>query len=134
MFGSPGFARSKRPVLEAPVFDSAEQELKDTMQAWWPRPGGWQTLRFDHGPGEDDYLSALVEWTGTPACVADVSDSDIGLVTGLGANGQRWQAWLNLNMAAALLVEEPEDLDDVSLWVGTPEFDGAVTDSFTMRF
>ncbi|MEV5145126.1 hypothetical protein AB0L14_11910 [Streptomyces sp. NPDC052727] len=120
------FARNKCPLLKAPMFDSIDQELKDTVRAWWPRPGGWQTLQFDHGLWEDDYLSALVEWTGTPACVADVSDSDIGLVTGLGTNGQRWQAWLNLDMAAALLVEEPEDLDDVSLWVGTPEFDEAV--------
>ncbi|MET7904415.1 hypothetical protein ABZS86_24315 [Streptomyces sp. NPDC005355] len=120
------FARSKRPLLQAPVFDGIHQELKDTVRAWWPRPGGWQTLQFDHGLWEDDYLSALVGWTGAPACVADVSDSDIALVTGLGTNDQRWQAWLNLDKAAALLTEEPEDLDDVSLWVGTPEFNEAV--------
>ncbi|MFF5369791.1 hypothetical protein [Streptomyces sp. NPDC013187] len=96
------------------------------MHAWWPRAGGWQTLQFDHGLWEDDYLSALVRWTNAPACVAEVSDSDIALVTGLGTNGQRWQAWLNLDNAAALLTEEPEDLDDVSLWVGTPEFNEAV--------
>ncbi|MFJ9733730.1 hypothetical protein ACIRU2_15955 [Streptomyces sp. NPDC101169] len=120
------FARSKRPLLEAPVFDGIHQELKDTVRAWWPRPGGWQTLQFDHGLWEEEYLSALVGWTGAPACVADVSDSDIALVTGLGTNRQHWQAWLNLDNAAALLTEEPEDLDDVSLWVGTPEFDEAV--------
>jgi hypothetical protein len=120
------FARSRRPLLQAPVFESIHQELKDTVHAWRPRPGGWQTLQFDHGLWENDYLSALVEWTGTPACVADVSDSDLALVTGLGTNGQCWQAWLNLDNAAALLVEEPEDLDDVSLWVGTPEFNEAV--------
>ncbi|MER6124321.1 hypothetical protein ABT173_17015 [Streptomyces sp. NPDC001795] len=108
------------------MFDSINQELKETVHAWRPRAGGWQTLQFDHGPWEDDYLSALVGWTGAPACVADVSDSDIALVTGLGTNGQRWQAWLNLDKAAALLTEEPEDLDDVSLWVGTPEFNEAV--------
>ncbi|MEE1759786.1 hypothetical protein [Streptomyces sp. SP18BB07] len=96
------------------------------MHAWWPRPGGWQTLQFDHGLWEDGHLSALVGWTGTPACVADVSDSDIALVTGLGTNGRRWQAWLNLDKAAALLAEEPEDLDDMCLWVDTPEFDEAV--------
>ena len=120
------FARSTRPLLEAPVFDSIHPELKDTVHAWPPRPGGWQTLQFDHGLWEEDYLSALVGWTGAPACVADVSDSDIALVTGLGTSGQRWQAWLNLDKAAALLAEEPEDLDDVSLWVGTPEFNQAV--------
>ncbi|MFF3878660.1 hypothetical protein [Streptomyces sp. NPDC001978] len=120
------FARSQRPLLEAPVFESIHQELKDTVHAWRPRPGGWQTLQFDHGLWENDYLFTLVEWTGAPACVADVSDSDIALVTGLGTDRQRWQAWLNLDNAAALLAEEPENLDDVSLWVGTPEFDEAV--------
>ncbi len=114
------FARSVRPLLEAPVFDSINPELKATVHGWSPRPAGWQTLQFDHGLWEEDYLSDLVGWTGAPVCVADVSDSGIALVTGLGTNGQRWQAWLNLDNAAALLAEEPEDLDDVSLWVGTP--------------
>ncbi|MGW5652573.1 hypothetical protein [Streptomyces humi] len=108
------------------MFDSINQELKDTVHAWCPRPGGWQTLQFDHGLWEEDYLSALVGWTGAPACVANVSDSDIALVTGLETNGQRWQTWLSLGNAAAFLTEEPEDLDDVSLWVGTPEFNDAV--------
>ncbi|MFI1368907.1 IS110 family transposase [Streptomyces griseochromogenes] len=94
--------------MEEPVFDGIHQELKDTVRAWWPRPGGWQTFQFDHGLWEEDYPSALVGWTGAPACVADVSASDIALVTGLGTNGQRWQGWLNLNKAAALLTEEPE--------------------------
>ncbi|MGQ4477803.1 hypothetical protein [Streptomyces sp. SAS_276] len=108
------------------MFDSINPDLKDTVDAWSRRPGGWQTLQFDHGLWEEDHLSDLVGWTDAPACVADVSDSDIARVTGLGTNGQRWQAWLNLDKAAALLAEEPEDLDDVSLWVGTPEFDEAV--------
>ncbi|WP_244299150.1 hypothetical protein [Streptomyces viridochromogenes] len=47
-------------------------------------------------------------------------------MTGLDTNGHRGQAWLNLDNAAALLVEEPEDVDDVSLWVGTPEFEEAI--------
>ncbi|MER5687842.1 hypothetical protein [Streptomyces sp. NPDC002205] len=109
------------------MFDDINRELKDTVQSWWPRPGGWQTLQFGHGLWKDDYLFALVEWTGAPACVADVSDSDIALITGLGTNGERWQAWLNLDNAAALLTEEPEEVDDVSLWMGTPEFDEAVS-------
>ncbi|MEV7815506.1 hypothetical protein AB0P05_33045 [Streptomyces flaveolus] len=108
------------------MFDSINPELKDTVHAWSLRPGGWQTLQFDYGLWEEDHLSDLVGWTGAAACVADVSDSDIAFVTGLGTNGQRWQAWLNLDTAAALLAEEPEDLDDVSLWVGTPQFDEAV--------
>ncbi|MGA4837557.1 hypothetical protein [Streptomyces sp. G45] len=120
------FARSERPLLEAPVFVSVERELNDTVHAWWPRPGGWQTLQCGQGLWEDDVLPALVGWTGAPACVADVSDSDVALVTGMGTNGQLWQAWLNLDNAAALLVEQPEDLDDVSLWVDTPAFKEAV--------
>ncbi|MFJ8141006.1 hypothetical protein [Streptomyces sp. NPDC096013] len=121
------FARSKRPLLEAPVFDGIHQELKDTVQAWCPRPGGWQTLQFDHGLWENESLSTLVGWTTAPACVADVADSDIARLTGLGTDGQRWRAWLNLDNAATLLTEEPENLEDVSLWVGTPEFTEAVT-------
>ncbi|WP_241847297.1 hypothetical protein [Streptomyces sp. CB02009] len=81
---------------------------------------------MSQGIWEDEYLLALVERTGAPACVADASDSGIALVTGLDTNGRRWQAWLNLDNAAALLVEEPEDVDDVSLWSATPEFVAAV--------
>ncbi|WP_416962901.1 hypothetical protein [Streptomyces sp. Agncl-13] len=120
------FARGERPLLEAPVFDGIHQELKDIARPWLPRPGGWQTLQFDHGLWENDQLSALVAWTGAPVCVADVSASGIALVTGLGTDDQRWQAWLNLDNAAALLAEQPDGLDDLSLWVGTPEFDAAV--------
>lgn len=119
-------ARSERPLLEAPLFSSIDQGLKGGVHEWWPRPGGWQTLQLKQGIWEEDYLFALVEWTGAPACVADVSDSSVALVTGLDTNGQRWRAWLNLDDAAALLVEEPEDLDDMSLWAVTPEFDAAM--------
>ncbi|MER7948875.1 hypothetical protein ABTY59_15940 [Streptomyces sp. NPDC096079] len=47
-------------------------------------------------------------------------------MTGLDTDGHRWQAWLHLDNAAALLVEEPEDVDDVSLWMATPEFEEAI--------
>ncbi|MFF5161423.1 hypothetical protein ACFY3N_35510 [Streptomyces sp. NPDC000348] len=120
------FARSKRPLLEAPLFGSTGPGLGDDAQEWQPRPGGWQTLQLEQGLWAGQYLFALVEWTGAPACVADVSDSSIALVTGLDTNGHRWQAWLNLDNAAALLVEEPEDVDDLSLWMGTPEFEQAI--------
>ncbi|MFJ4861865.1 hypothetical protein [Streptomyces sp. NPDC088748] len=120
------FARSERPLLAAPPFGSTGPGPRDDVHAWQPRPGGWQTLQLEQGLWENEHLSALVEWTGGPACVADVSDSSIALVTGLDTNGRRWQAWLNLDNAAALLVEEPEDMDDVSLWLGTPEFEAAV--------
>ncbi|MFD9319031.1 hypothetical protein ACFWDQ_15275 [Streptomyces sp. NPDC060053] len=120
------FARSERPLLEAPLFDSTDPGLRNDVDEWQPRPGGWQTLQLGQGIWEDEYLSTLVQWTGAPACVADVSDSSVALVTGLDTNGHRWQAWLNLDNAAALLVEEPEDVDDVSLWIVTPEFDEAI--------
>ncbi|WP_324788441.1 hypothetical protein [Streptomyces sp. H51] len=120
------FARSERPLPQAPVFDDVRARLRDFVEECAPRPGGWRTLRIDHGVWEDGRLPALVAWTGAPACVAEVSDSDTALVTGLSADGRRWQAWLNLDNVAALLAEEPEDLDDMSLWAGTPEFDEAV--------
>jgi hypothetical protein len=120
------FARSERPLLEAPLFGSTDPGLRDDVHEWRPRPGGWQSLQLEQGIWEDEYLFALVEGTGAPACVADVSDSSVALVTGLDTSGHRWQAWLNLDNAAALLVEEPEDVDDVSLWVTTPEFEETI--------
>ncbi|MZD16813.1 MULTISPECIES: hypothetical protein [Streptomyces] len=120
------FARSGRPLLEAPLFGSIGKGLRDDVHEWEPRPGGWQTLQLDRGVWEDEYLFTLVEWSGAPACVADVSDSSVALVTGLDAYGRRWQTWLNPDNAAALLVEEPEDVDDVTLWMATSEFEEAV--------
>ncbi|MFE2023056.1 hypothetical protein ACFW9O_34030 [Streptomyces sp. NPDC059499] len=120
------FARSESPLLEAPLFGGSDPGLREDMHEWRPRPGGWQTLQLEQDIWEDDYLFALVEWTGAPVCVADVSDSSVALLTGLDSSGRRWQAWLNLDNAAALLVEEPEDVDDVSLWVTTPEFEEAI--------
>ncbi|MFI2722573.1 hypothetical protein ACH5AI_40790 [Streptomyces collinus] len=120
------FARSERPLLEAPLFGTTGPGLRDDVSAWQPRPGGWQTLQLEQGIWDAEHLPTLVEWTGAPACVADVSDSSVALVTGLDPGGHRWQAWLNLENAAALLVEEPEDVDDVSLWIGTEEFEEAI--------
>ncbi len=120
------FACSERSLREAPLFDSAGLELGVDVYEWRPRPGGWQTLQLERGIWEDEHLSVLVEWTGAPACVADVSDSGVALVTGLDRQGRRWQAWLHLDIAAALLVEEPEDMDDASLWIATAEFEEAL--------
>ncbi|OWA00296.1 hypothetical protein B9W62_39140 [Streptomyces sp. CS113] len=121
------FACSNRPLLEAPVFDSLdEEEFKATVQTWESRSGGWQTLQMESGTWGDADLPALVEWSSAPACVAEVSDSSLALVTGLDTTGQRWQAWLNLDIAASLLAEEPEDLEDQLLWLDTPEFHEAV--------
>ncbi|MEU5278862.1 hypothetical protein AB0G87_20920 [Streptomyces asoensis] len=121
------FARGERPLLDAPVFDALGAEEKRAVHAWPPRPGGWQTLQFHQGVWEDSHLGGLVEWTGAPVCAADVSDSSVGLVTGVDTGGRRWQAWLNLDSAAALLVEEPEDVDDTSLWAVSDEFAAALS-------
>ncbi|MDX3353197.1 hypothetical protein PV703_07660 [Streptomyces sp. ME01-24h] len=120
------FARSERPLLEAPLFGSRGAESPDDVHEWRPRPGGWQTLQLRQGIWEDEYLFTLVEWTGAPACVADVSDSSVALVTGMDTDGHRWQAWLNLDNATALLVEKPDDVDDVSLWTATTEFEEVI--------
>ncbi|WAZ26247.1 hypothetical protein STRCI_007803 [Streptomyces cinnabarinus] len=121
------FARGDAPLLEAPVFDSIDAELKSTVHRWESRPGGWQTLQLENGMWDDEDLPALVAWSNAPACVADVSDSDLALVTGVDITGRRWQAWLNLDVAARVLAEEPEDLEDQMLWLDTPEFHDAVS-------
>ncbi|MFK0114531.1 hypothetical protein [Streptomyces sp. NPDC090994] len=108
------------------MFDRLDEEVKATVHTWESRPDGWQTLQFDYGTWDDANLPALTEWSGAPACVADVSDSSLALVTGLDSTGQRWQTWLNVDIAARLLVKEPEDLDDQLLWLDTPEFHDAV--------
>lgn len=120
------FGRSTSPLLSAPVFDDFHQEVKDTVRSLPTRPGGWQTLQFDSELWEPEFLPVLVVWTGAPACAAGVYDSDMALVTGLDPSGRGWEACLNLEAAAALLVEEPEDVDDLSLWTGTPEAEEAV--------
>jgi hypothetical protein len=121
------FGRSERaPLLDAPVFDQLHPEAKATTHAWRQRTGGWQTLRLDYDIWEDEYLEALVTWTEAPACVAEVYDSDVATVTGLDPAGQRWRACLNLETAAGLWAAEPDDVDDQSVWVTTPEYEEAV--------
>ncbi|WP_411573985.1 hypothetical protein [Streptomyces fradiae] len=96
------FGRSERPLIEAPVFGGAREEDEGGITAWWPRPGGWQTWQF-HGTlprGTEAVLRAVVEWTGAPACVASVHDSDVAVMSGLEADGEQWDVWLNLRMAA----------------------------------
>lgn len=108
------------------MFGSLDEELKATVLTGELRPGGWQMLQFDAGTWDDADLPSLVEWSGAPACVAEASDSSLALVTGLDTIGGRWQAWLNLDTAARLLVEEPDDVEDQLLWLDTPEFHDAV--------
>ncbi|MEW2261915.1 hypothetical protein ACGF5T_18350 [Streptomyces sp. NPDC047853] len=108
------------------MFDSLDHGRKATVVTWEARPGGWQTLQFDFGTWDDSALPGLVEWSGAPACVAQINDSDVALVTGLDVTGRRWQAWLNPDVAARLRAEEPEDLEDQLLWLDTPAFHKAV--------
>ncbi|MEU8951734.1 hypothetical protein [Streptomyces sp. NPDC048489] len=37
-------------------------------------------------------------------------------------DGRQWEAWLHLDIVAALKVEDPEDMDDSSVWWGSREF------------
>ncbi|KOV47368.1 hypothetical protein [Streptomyces sp. H021] len=98
------FGRSDRPLLRAPVFGGAQEDDAGGITSWRPRPGGWQTWQFHRTlPGDPDHVvRALVEWTGAPACIASVHDSDVALVVGLEPGGERWDAWLNLKTAAAM--------------------------------
>lgn len=127
------FGRNERlPLLDAPVFERFQPEVRAAIPAWRPRPGGWQTLQLEYDQWDqpdlaEQSLDELVEWTGAPACSAAVYDSDIAVVTGLDTEGRRWQAFLNVGIAAAAWVEVPEDVQDQSVWVATPEFDEAVT-------
>ncbi|MFJ5834972.1 hypothetical protein [Streptomyces sp. NPDC093089] len=107
------FGRSERPLIEAPVFGGAQEDDEGGITACWPRPGGWQTWQF-HGtfPGRpEDVLRAVVEWTGAPACVALVHDSDVALVSGLGPGGDMWDAWLNLEIAAGMVDRPLSEMD-----------------------
>ncbi|WUW19335.1 hypothetical protein OG521_00455 [Streptomyces sp. NBC_01463] len=121
------FGRSDQSLLGAPIFDGIDQS-RDTAHAGWPRAGGWQTLQF-HGDvikNPATTLQALVEWTGAPACVASVYDSDVAIVMGLGSDVELWEACLNLEKATGLWAEVPDDVDDMSEWVSTPAFAAAV--------
>uniref|UniRef100_A0AAU2A127 Uncharacterized protein n=1 Tax=Streptomyces sp. NBC_00093 TaxID=2975649 RepID=A0AAU2A127_9ACTN len=123
------FGRSDRSLLEAPVFDGV-REVPDAVWATGPRPGGWQTLQFRYGVLADldeVLLPGLVECTGSAACVASVYDSGVALVTGLGPEGERWEACLNLELAAAIWTDVPDDVDDTSAWADSPEFAEAVS-------
>ncbi|SDO85836.1 hypothetical protein [Actinacidiphila guanduensis] len=122
------FGRSGQELLDAPVFGTLPQEVRDAAVAWRVRPGGWRTLAFGHGLWDDPdaVLAGLVEWTAAPACLATVFDSQVAVVKGLVPGGPDWQAYLNQDAAARLWVEEPDDVADGAAWTSTPEFAEAV--------
>ncbi|MEU1371398.1 hypothetical protein ABZ454_35440 [Streptomyces sp. NPDC005803] len=108
------FGRSERPLLEAPVFGGAQEDDDGGITAWWPRPGGWQTLQFHQKTSlakPEEVLRAVVEWTGAPACVASVHDSSVALVWGLEPGGDQWDAWLNLAIAAEMSDRPLSEMD-----------------------
>ncbi|MFE7574067.1 hypothetical protein ACFU5Z_04970 [Streptomyces sp. NPDC057521] len=120
------FARSQRPLLEAPLFVDIAPEPDVEAHEWPTRPGGWRTLRLELGIWEYEMLSGLVEWTGAPACVAHVTDSSTALVTGLSPEGHHWHAWLNPDNAASTFLRTAADVGDENVWINSPEFEAAV--------
>ncbi len=67
-------------------------------------------------------MRALVEWSGFPACVAMVHDSDVADVVGLAPGGQEWEAVLGLAVAARMGIERPRDVHDDLEWIESPDF------------
>ncbi|MFG3101670.1 hypothetical protein ACGFZL_14300 [Streptomyces sp. NPDC048182] len=108
------FGRSERPLTAAPVFGGLRADDEGSVGSWWPRPGGWQTWQFHRTafPGRPvDVLGAVVDWTGSPACVATVHDSDVARVHGLAPGGNSWSAWLHLETASDILDRPLSELD-----------------------
>ncbi|MEU6344877.1 hypothetical protein ABZ883_28445 [Streptomyces sp. NPDC046977] len=120
-------ARSQRPLLDTALFDAVRDD-RDSVVTLWPRPGGWQTAEFHHEVLDDldEVLREVVHWTGAPACVASVLDSDLAWVLGLAPGAERWEAWLNVGNAAALLTHAPDDVDDPIHYYVTAEFEAAM--------
>jgi hypothetical protein len=125
------FGRSDRSLLESSAFDRVRPLWDDGADAWWPRPGGWQTLQFTDDKWGSEELRALVASSGAPACVATVYDSDVAEVLGLTPDGRTWEAALNLEMAAAMGARRPGHVHDDLVWVESPEYAQAVTDRLT---
>lgn len=120
------FGRSDRSLLEAPVFDGVRPPWGDGAYELWPRPGGWQTLQFRDDRWGTDELRALVEWSGAPACVATVHDSDVAQVVGLAPGGREWEATLGPEVAAEMGIECPPEIFNDLMGMGMPEYATAV--------
>ncbi|MFI0937213.1 hypothetical protein [Streptomyces sp. NPDC021020] len=119
------FCRSERPLAEAEVFDTLQEEVREELVAngeWWPRPGGWRTASVGGDYWDEEILREIVEWSGAPACLGYVYDSDVVYVRGLTPGGQEWGATVGMEIAAGLRVEPPDDLpgDPIS-WYSSAE-------------
>jgi hypothetical protein len=116
------FGRSDRPLLEAPAFDAVRPPSGDGARSSSARPGGWQMLEFGDGEWDRQNLSALVAWSGAPACVAVVYDSDVADVVGLTPDGRTWQTVLNLEVAAATSPRRPAGVLDDLEWIASTQY------------
>ena len=120
------FGRSDRSLLEAGAFDGVRPPSGEGARELWPRPGGWQMLRFSDDRWGLEQLRGLVEWSGAPACLAMVHDSDVAYVVGLDPNGREWQAVLGLEVAADMGISRPQDVYDDLEWIASPQYTEAV--------
>lgn len=104
------------------MFDGVRPPWGDGANELWPRPGGWQTVQFRDDRWGVDELRALVAWSGAPACLAVVHDSDVAHLVGVAPEGREWEAVLGLDVAAELGIERPEDVIDDLAWIGSPRY------------
>jgi len=126
-YGELVFGRSQGSLLQAPVFGSAEARRERDI-AQWRRAEGWQTVQVAANVLREEpaqVLQEVVAWTGAPACVVSVADSDYALLQGLAVSGEKWDTWLNLDIAAAMLAEVPADVEDTSVWYASPQAEQA---------
>lgn len=118
------FCRSERPLAEAAVFGGLPQEVRDEMAGhseWWPRPGGWRTGQVGGDWWDEAVLRDLVRWSGAPACLGFVFDSDVVYVVGLSPSGREWSVTLNPRVAAALQTDPPAGTADPLGWFDSPQ-------------
>lgn len=118
------FCRSERPLAQAPVFGGLPREVGDEAAGhgeWWPRAGGWRTAQVGGDWWDEAMLRDLVGWSGAPACLGFVFDSDVVYVVGLSPSGREWSVTLNPRVAAALQVDPPAGTDDVLGWFASPQ-------------
>ncbi|WP_125776380.1 hypothetical protein [Antribacter gilvus] len=102
------FGRSDRPLREAPIFAQLANQTGRHVDIHdlWPRPGGWQTLQVFGLDFRQQEVAALATWTGAPACVAWIMDSDLAVVDGAAPGGPEaesvcWDGVISMWTAAA---------------------------------
>ncbi|WP_052397911.1 hypothetical protein [Streptomyces sp. NRRL F-5123] len=108
------FCRSERPLAEAEVFDTLQEEVLEELAErgeWWPRSGGWRTAAVGGDYWDEETLREIVEGSAAPACLGYVYDSDVVYIRGLTPSGREWAATVGMESAAALRVEPPDDLE-----------------------